>query len=174
MRKTRHILSAKLVALAGFMILADTANAANPKSLGRFRDWEAYSAEERGSKICYALTAPKESQGNYSRRGPVFLMVTRRPADNVYDEVSAITGYTYQKNSNPTLSIGSNRFVADAVGEVAWPKIQDGPKLISRMTAGKTLELKGTSSRGTLTKDTFSLRGFTAALNAVADACPKR
>ena len=65
MRKPRHILSAKLVALAGFMILADTANAANPKSLGRFRDWEAYSAEERGSKICYALTAPKKSQGNY-------------------------------------------------------------------------------------------------------------
>jgi hypothetical protein len=97
MRINRHMLSAILAGLAGFMILADTANAANPKSLGRFRDWEAYSAEERGSRICYALTAPKKSQGNYSRRGPVFLMVTRRPAANVYDEVSAITGYTYQK-----------------------------------------------------------------------------
>jgi hypothetical protein len=163
-----------LLAFTGIFLFVETASAANPKSLGRFRDWEAYTADEKGSKICYALTSPKESKGNYSRRDPVFLMVTRRPADNVFDEVSAIAGYTYQKNSKPTLSIGSNRFIADAVSDVAWPQVKDGQTLLSRMTAGTAIELKGTSSRGTLTKDIFSLRGFTAALNAVANACPKR
>jgi hypothetical protein len=31
--------------------------------------------------------------------------------------------------------------------------------------------IKGTSSRGTLTTDTYSLAGFTAAYNAIEQAC---
>jgi hypothetical protein len=31
--------------------------------------------------------------------------------------------------------------------------------------------VKGTSSRGTLTTDTYSLSGFTAAFNAISKAC---
>ena len=33
--------------------------------------------------------------------------------------------------------------------------------------------VKGTSSRGTVTTDTYSLRGFTAAYDAISGACPK-
>jgi len=39
------------------------------------------------------------------------------------------------------------------------------------MRAGLTMVVKGTSSRGTLTTDTYSLRGFTAAYDAMQKAC---
>jgi len=168
------MLRTALVTLAAALLIADAASAAEPKSLGQFRDWEAFSATEDGRKVCYALTKPTKSEGDYTRRDPAYLMVTRRPGENVFDEVSAIAGYTYQKNSNPELSVKRARFVADAVEDVAWPRVSDSRKLVAAMRAGADLELKGTSSRGTLTRDVFSLRGFTAALKAIQGSCPRR
>lgn len=157
------------VALAG-----GSAIAAEPKRLGQYKDWEAFVANDQGGKVCYALSAAKESKGKYSKRGPVFLMVARRPADGVYDEASAIAGYQYQNGSRPEFRIGKRRFVASGEGGVAWPRKADGRKLVSAMRGGATLELLGVSARGTRTTDKFSLRGVTAALKAIAKACPRK
>ena len=167
-----HMRIAAAIVIAGFGVV-ETASATEPKSLGRFRDWQAYTADEQGKTICFAMTAPKKSEGNYTNRDPAFLMVTRRPSENVFDDVSAIAGYQYKLGSRPTFSIGSKSYAADAVKDVAWPKPRETRSLVAAMKAGSTLELKGVSSRGTDTRDEFSLLGFTAALNAVAKSCPK-
>jgi hypothetical protein len=161
-------------ALAASFFLGEAALAANPKSLGRFRDWESFSESEQGQKICYALTSPKTSKGQYRARDPVFIMITRRPAERVQDEVSAIAGYTYQSNSKPVISVGNRKFSSDAVRDIAWPKLKDGGKLVAVMKGGSSLKLAGTSSRGTVTEDTFSLLGFSAALKAIQKSCPRR
>ncbi len=159
--------------LAG-LIGAGGAFAADPTSLARHRDWQAYEATEDGKKVCYALTAPQKSEGDYTNRGPAFVMVTRRPAENVYDDVSAIAGYSYKQGSSPVFRIGSKSYTAEPVNDVAWPKSGDVRNLVAAMRGGSTLELLGTSSRGTETRDEFSLLGFTAALKAITQACPKR
>jgi hypothetical protein len=43
--------------------------------------------------------------------------------------------------------------------------------LVAAMKAGATMIVKGTSARGTLTTDTYSLAGFTAAHKAIDKAC---
>ena len=56
--------------------------------------------------------------------------------------------------------------------QIAWtsdPEI-DG-MLIKAMQRGTTMIIKGVSSRGTNTKDTYSLRGFTAAYKAISKVC---
>lgn len=153
---------------------AEGALAADPTSLARHRDWQAYEATEDGKKVCYALTAPQKSEGDYTNRGPAFVMVTRRPAENVYDDVSAIAGYSYKPGDAPEFRVGSKSYAAEPVNDVAWPKSGDVRNLVAAMKAGSTLELIGTSSRGTKTRDEFSLLGFTAALEAITQACPKR
>jgi hypothetical protein len=165
-------LIAATLALAAFA--GSAAWAADPESLGRFRDWEAFSAKEGNATICYASTSPQEQKGDYTSRGATFLMLIRRPAEGVYDDVTAIAGYDYQANSKPTLQVGTRRFEADARGDVAWPKVGDRAQLVAAMKGGSTLELSGVSSRGTPTEDTFSLLGFTAAAGAIAKSCPKR
>jgi len=160
--------------VASLLFAESAALAADPASLGRFRDWEAFEAIEQGHKVCYALTSPQDSQGAYTKRDPALIMVTRRPNENVYDEVSAIAGYTYQPKSTPVLQVGSRKFSADPVADVAWPRLRETPALVAAMKAGSTLLLVGTSARGTLTKDQFSLLGFTAAMKAIAQSCPKR
>jgi hypothetical protein len=42
------------------------------------------------------------------------------------------------------------------------------------MRAGSRLVAKGTSNRDTLTTDTYSLTGFSAAYNAINKACDAR
>ncbi|MGB1026239.1 MAG: invasion associated locus B family protein, partial [Rhodospirillaceae bacterium] len=39
------------------------------------------------------------------------------------------------------------------------------------MKRGRDMIVKGTSSRGTVTTDTYSLSGVTAAMNAIDKAC---
>ena len=44
-------------------------------------------------------------------------------------------------------------------------------KLVQSMIRGADMVVQGTSSRGTLTTDTYSLKGFTAAYKAINKAC---
>jgi len=171
-------MASKLVSFAvGAVALAlvfPFAASAAPEEIGSSRDWTAFKATEATGVVCYALTAPTDSRGDYSNRGPIYLMVTRRPAEGVYDEVSAITGYSYKDGSRPEIKVGDRAFKTTPVGEVAWPLSRETPALVRAMRGGSDLVLTGTSTRGTDTRDTFSLFGFTAMLKAIGDACPKR
>ena len=67
------------------------------KSIGKFKDWEAFTVTENDNKICFAksipiLRAPKKFERNPSR-----LFITFRPSEDIIDEVSATSGYTFQK-----------------------------------------------------------------------------
>ena len=52
----------------------------------------------------------------------------------------------------------------------AWTKNKD-KEVISAMQKGMTMIIQGYSSRGTLTSDTYTLKGFTAAFNKLSKDC---
>ena len=67
------------------------------KSIGKFKDWETFTVTENDNKICFAqsipiLRAPKKFERNPSR-----LLITFRSSEDIMDEVSATSGYTFQK-----------------------------------------------------------------------------
>ena len=163
-----------LCSILGFaaIAIASIAAAQSPKSLGSFRDWEAFSYTGTGGKVCYIASAPKDSKPKGVRRGEVYVMVTHRPADKVSDEVSIVAGYPYKEESDVGVSIGETMFRLFTDGESAWPReTKDDKALVRAMIRGATLVVRGTSSRGTLTTDTYSLTGFTAAYEAIGVAC---
>ncbi|MGZ8996253.1 MAG: invasion associated locus B family protein [Rhodospirillales bacterium] len=43
--------------------------------------------------------------------------------------------------------------------------------MLDAMRAGRQMVVKGTSTRGTLTTDTYSLNGFSTALQSIDKAC---
>lgn len=140
--------------------------------IGTNRDWHAFQFMEGGNRVCFMATKPTREEGNYTSRGDVFLLVTHRPAENTRDVVSIMTGYTYQANSEATVQIGSQSFRLFTSDETAWAR--DGATdqaLVAAMRAGTNMTVRGTSSRGTLTTDTYSLLGFTASYNAITQAC---
>ena len=54
----------------------------------------------------------------------------------------------------------------------AWLKdTSDEDRMATAMRRGSSMTIKGTSQRGTLTTDRYSLSGVTAALNKIDETC---
>jgi invasion protein IalB len=156
--------------LAAFVLLAAPAARAETV-IGVFDAWSAFTETEGGSKICYIGAVPDKAEGDYTQRGKTYVIVTHRPAEGTRDEVSVRAGYTYQSASAVEVRVGAKRFTLSTQGGHAWASDADDPKLVAAMRAGADMVIKGRSSRGTLTTDTYSLIGFTAAYNAASRAC---
>lgn len=148
------------------------AAAADTKHLGTFDDWEAYSEDEGGAKVCFMGSKPKKAEGKYSSRGETFVLVTHRPKDKATDVVNVEAGYTYKSGSDANVAVGDGAFALFTKDGQAWNRDAAGDKaLVKAMKAGSGMVVKGVSSRGTETRDTYSLKGFTAAHAAISKAC---
>jgi invasion protein IalB len=91
----------------------------------------------------------------------------------VKDEVSMlVTGYAFKPNSEASLSIGSTPFAMYTQNDGAWVKnAADEARMVDAIRKGADMAVKGTTSRGTQTTDTFSLKGVAQALDRVAQEC---
>ena len=176
MKKNAHrLVRNSLVAAAATLIalVSQAAIAQNaPQLIDVYGKWEAYSYSEKGKKVCYIGSQPTSAKGDYTQRGKIYVMVTHRPALKLFNEVSFITGYTYEKDSDVDLRVDSNSFKLFTYEDSAWAvNGEEDRKLVSAMKAGSNMVVVGNSSRGTKTTDTYSLSGFTAAYNAISKAC---
>ncbi|MCB1556706.1 MAG: hypothetical protein KDJ15_05270 [Alphaproteobacteria bacterium] len=161
-----------LAVLCAAVLFATPARASEPKLIGTYGDWAAYTFDEDGQKVCYMASQPKKAEGSYSRRGDVFALITHRPAEGSKNVFSYITGYTYKSGSDATVKIDSSRFTLFTQDETAWaPDAETDDKLAHTIRKGSGMVVTGTSSRGTETKDTFSLKGSGAAHDAINKAC---
>jgi invasion protein IalB len=155
-----------------------TANpAAQATLLGQYGDWGAYTASPGGRKVCFALSKPTSSSDNPPNRrtaaNVVYMFVSSRPAEKVKEEVSMlVTGYALKSNSDASLTIGSTPFTMYTQNDGAWVKnAADEAKLVEAMRKGADMTVKATTSRGTQTTDTFSLKGISQALDRVTQEC---
>lgn len=141
-------------------------------ALGRFKDWDAYKTSVGGQVACFAVTKPKDMLPKGVNRDPVFFLVTTWPDRSVADEPSIQTGYPYRPGSNATVTVGGQSFDFFTKDDGAWLASSDEEKkLLSALRKGATMTIKGTSTRGTITTDRYSLSGSSAALDKVAEAC---
>lgn len=151
--------------------LSAAASAQEPQVVGTFRDWTAYVYQAGSQKVCYMASQPKKAEGNYSSRGKIWMLITRR-SPGPKDVVSVVTGYTYQAESAVSVRIGSRDFALFTQGDTAWTYGEgDDAAMVAAMKAGVDMVVRGTSERGTTTSDTYSLLGFTAAYDAIRQAC---
>ena len=148
------------------------AHAQEAVPIGNFGDWETYKESESGKSVCYMGSQPKKAKGKYKKRGETYILVTHRPAEQSLNVISIKAGYTYQSGSEVDVVIGEATFkmFTDAGHAFAYDDRTDGA-IVKAMIRGARMTVKGTSSRGTLTTDTYSLKGFTAAYKAINKAC---
>ena len=163
--------------LLGFALLSP-AMAAEPTFLSKHGDWTAHVGVEAGRKTCFAWSNPAKSKGNYSTRGEVVAYITiynpSPQGDDYYagGQISIAAGYKYKKDGKVVASIGNDKFDLFSSENTAWANGADGDKkLIAAMKAGNRMIVNGSSWRPTKTTDTYSLKGFTAAYNAIRAAC---
>jgi hypothetical protein len=151
--------------------LAATSAKAAQQTLGSFQDWTAFTdGSER--RTCYIGSVPKKKEGNYTVRGDTYVLATHRPGEKVFGEISVEAGYSYKPGSEVEISIDGQTFKLFTQGGNAWAYDEKADRaLLDAMRAGRQMVVKGTSTRGTLTTDTYSLAGFSAALQSIDKAC---
>ncbi|MEP3442635.1 invasion associated locus B family protein [Sulfitobacter sp.] len=139
-------------------------------------DWSVFV--EDNPTECWGVSTPKETvnsrNGNVVavNRGQTLLMVFYRPSAGANGQVAFTGGYPFASGSSVTLNIGGTTFDLFTEGEWAWPATTaDDAKIIAAMKRGAEAKLTGRSGRGTQTDDTFSLLGFTAAVDDAAKRC---
>ncbi len=159
----------------GLGVIASAAAAQDVTVIGTHGKWTAFTYTENKQPVCYMAAKPDRSEGKYSARDEVLMLVTHRPGEKAYDVVSVVAGYQYRQDTDALMTVGSQKFELFTVGsDRAWARDSKIDRAITQaMIKGNSAVVRGTSSRGTATTDTFSLSGFTAAYKAISDTCKK-
>lgn len=166
--------------VAGFCLsLMAGAGAAQEQSTNRVAANTAWSVfVENEPKECWGVSAPQETVNTRDgrvvavKRSDILLMVFYRPNAGVEGQVTFTGGYPFAPDSTVNLNISGTEFELFVEGEWAWPATAaDDAKIITAMKRGAEAVLTARSARGTTTKDTFSLLGFTAALEDAEKRC---
>lgn len=164
-------------AIVGMMLVANATVAQESKNrVAAHTDWSVFEAS--GPAQCWSVSSPKETVNSREgrvvavKRGDILLFVSYVPSSNVKGQVSFTGGYPFRKGSTVNLDIGGTQFELFTEGEMAWSaSTDDDAKIIAAMKRGASAVLTASSSRGTKTEDTFSLLGFTAAVEEAAKRC---
>jgi hypothetical protein len=143
-------------------------------------DWNVFVESDPTS--CWVTSIPKETVNTKDgrvvavRRGAIQLFVTFIPSSGAKGQISFTGGYPFAPGSQVGLEVGGQTFqlFTDTATnpEMAWAASEgDDVKVITALKRGSEAVLNARSSRGTKTKDTFSLLGFTAALEDAEKRC---
>ena len=104
-------------------------------------------------------------------RGDNYILVYRI-IGNDQNIVQIEAGYDYNTEKNILVKIDNTDFdfyTVEDSPDSAWT--DDDNKVIYAMKKGLSLIITGESSRGTITNDSYSLNGFTAAFNDLMNEC---
>jgi invasion protein IalB len=164
--------------LITIFLLASSVNAfgiVESKLIGQYgsgKAWMARIAENGDQKICFMSANPISTSPDNLNRGSAALMITNMPNEGVFNEPSIQAGFPFKLGSNATVIIGDSSHKFFTVGDRAWvEEVKLEKKIIQQMKKGARVKVKSTSTKNTKITDTYSLIGFTKALEAINKAC---
>ena len=165
--------------LLGATALGAVAQAQELSMVEAVTDWSVYVDEN--PKVCFIVSKPTKSEAQRGgktvtvNRGDIRFHISVIPGQGVAGEPSFLAGYPLKPDGAVKVVIGNDTFAMfpdPAVNkEYAWTNPKDDAALIAAMKKGADAIVTGVSTRGTTTIDTFSLRGFTAAIEKAQELC---
>lgn len=137
-----------------------------------FGEWSLFTKNRNKQIICYMVSIPIKKAGNYStKRGEPFFIVSKI-AGSVPAEISVSSGIIYKDNSNVDLAIGKRKFSLFTIETKAWSNsVEEDVEIIERMKNGITAVVEGRANNDRITRDTYSLNGFTETYNRLNYLC---
>ena len=145
--------------------------AEEPKSIGKYKNWQTFVYNDSKGKVCFAQTIPLERAPKNFKREASRLFVTFRKSEKIKNEISITSGHEY-KTASVTAKSGKNEFSLFSQGSFAW--LIDGEEeynLIKTMKKASKLSITGMAKNGSKTKDLYSMMGFTKAYNTARKSC---
>lgn len=158
--------------LAGPALAQETTN----NRVSANTDWSVF--QEANPVECFAVSAPKSQENTRDgqpvevNRSETLLFVFYRPNEGVNGQVTFTAGYSFASDTTVTLDVGGTQFTLFTEGEWAWPATsEEDARIVEAFKGGSEAVLTGQSGRGTVTRDTFSLQGFTSSVQEAQTRC---
>lgn len=172
----KRVAFAMVLATAALSPSLASAVAAQPAQLGTFKSWSAYETGSGDAKVCYALARPTSTEPANIKRDPPFILINDWPARHAKAEPEIVPGFQYKDGSSVTAQIGGDTITFftknDGGAGGAWIEAQaEEERFVNAMKSGSEAVVTGTSRRGTVVRDTYSLAGFGDALDKAQTAC---
>ena len=164
-----------VVAILSACVCIATAPALGQEYIETFTDWQAYHFEDQDGQgntgqTCFMVSEAKSHTGPGDEPSRVY--VTHRPWRNETGVVSVDFGFEPNDDAAIVANIGGSRFELKTWGTaLAWPYEGKDRDLVNGMIRGIELVITASASGGGSTRDTFSLRGFSAAYAEIGRTC---
>ena len=161
----------KILILFVFTLFSLNVFANTPRSTGKYKNWESFTAETDKGKICFAQTTPTKRAPAAIKRSKSKLFVTFRPKEDIKDEVSITSGHDY-KSSTVIASSGKRKYSFFSQKSFAWLlDDQEEKGFIKLMKKATNVIVKARTTEGAETTDHYSMMGFTKAYNTAKKTC---
>jgi len=148
------------------------AGAQSVQVLGDYRDWSAFSANDGGGMICFAMSKPKRVEPLPDDYTQAYVFITARTAQDIKNEFNLIAGYQFATDAVALASVGNNKYNLFTREDAAWLEDVSQAEAFARdLRAGTTLTIEGTTERGVKIVQTYSLLGATASSRSINSAC---
>jgi hypothetical protein len=176
-------------------------DASKPALVATFGDWNVFVGQVGKGRICYTLAQPKSREPASLTRDPGYAFISDRPAEGVRNEVSFIMGFDVSGGDTaeagadakpgekpaskssakskasaslaPVALVDQSPFEMLSKGGNLWVKnAAKESSLIAEMRKGVKLVIKAASLRGHQSIDTYSLTGFSPAMDRLQKECP--
>ena len=123
----------------------------------------------KDDNYCYIGSLPQKTDiPEGKNRGDTYLIVYRIN-NSSSSIVQIVAGYPFKQNKNVEVKIDKTLYNFYSEDDTAWTK--DDKTVIYAMKKGIELSVSAESSRGTKTKDIYTLKGFTKAFNMFLNDC---
>ena len=167
-----RLAAALFLGLAAAFAFAGAASAQSVTQIGTFKDWAAYSASEGAGAVCFAMSKPSTVDPSPDGYTQAYLYLTHRPAENVSNELNLVAGFDFAPDQPATLAVGGKSFDLFTQKDAAWLlDASQNDNLAGALRAGSTVVIEGTTDKGILVTQTYSLSGATAASRAISSGC---
>jgi len=168
----QKIINSLYISFIVILISFSARSAEDLKSIGKFKDWEAFTVTETDNKICFAQSIPILKAPKKFERNPSRLFITFRPSEDMKDEVSATSGYIFQKEKIVKAKTGKKTYDFFSQEEFAWIlDTEEEQRFIKAMKKASRVMIVGRTEKGKQTIDHYSLMGFTKAYNSAKKNC---
>jgi len=126
----------------------------------------------KADEYCYIGSIPVETDlSKEKQRGDTYILVYKMLGNSDFI-IQIEAGYNYKLDQNIKVKIDNAEYkfyTTKDVLDTAWTN--DDAKVIFAMKKGLELIITGESGRGTVTNDTYTLKGFTTAFNQLTEGC---
>tara|TARA_Y200000002_G_scaffold258413_1_gene214300 strand:+ start:522 stop:992 length:471 start_codon:yes stop_codon:yes gene_type:complete len=127
---------------------------------------------EKTEEYCYIGSLATESDLPSDKKRGSFYILVYKNIGNPDTVVQLEAGYSYKVPSDIIVNIDKGEYkfyTTEDLPTAAWT--EEDKKVIFAMKKGLELTVIGESSRGTVTKDKYTLNGFTAVYNKLINEC---